>query len=1217
MRFLNKVIFINSATINYSELNIDGNVHLIGTQGVGKSTALRAVLFFYNADKQRLGISKEKKSFDEYYFPYTNSYIIYEVIRDDKTFCVLAHRSQGRVAFRFIDAPYSQSHYINEDGKVYENWDSIKEAMGRDIFFTRKVDRYEEYRDIIFGNNLSLSPEFRRFSLIESKQYKNIPRTIQNVFLNSKLDAEFIKQTIIMSIDEDDIKIDLNSYLHHLEGFEGELSDIRKWTEKDKNGELKLQKLAAQVTETAAAIRFLEKEKKNIAAELNYASEYARTKIPQLTKRIYDEQLALEKKNRELGELEYKWKLKNDEFVSKAAIYTNKLQESKKKEAYYKAQQIDKVLSRVDRKSEYTTVLESLVKQKQVLLTRYESINERFEALELQVKNHLQEIINLKNSEKTSRQEEFLRNKEELLRISSEQSVLIKDQFSNQLNHLKSQLADFSLELNKLKVKEAEIKHIRFYESELIKLNQETRKNKDELRDLQNESKHIVNERESLQNEWVLKQEKIDLSFNHTKEKIEQEILLLMEQEKKINETLDSFKGSLYDWLNKEYIGWENTIGKVIDEQTILFMKDLNPNWCGNPENGFFGIQLNLSEVSRKVKSTQEYELEIKTIQSKSQDLKTSLSEAATAYDQTSLSLKDEYLPRIKKLKERILELNYLIEQNQRDQEKLQLKIIELEEKAKVEKVEKVEEIKLQIESCANLKLKKEEEIRSVENDLQKQLSKLEKDQNKKIAELDANRNALNNEIEHSILNAKEEARKKIEHLKKDQLSELAGKGVDTKQIHEIEREIKIAKEELDFIESHRDLVVEYKKDKKELLDHQDDFKARQKAFKDQMNLEKEQQQELRSKLKLMIKSSDDLIKVLQQEYNSLIENIKESEQFSLTENYISVKHIQEHKETDKSCKVLIGLLNQSHFKAIERQTQLQEYIHRFTGNFSERNVFKFKTNLIEQSEFIQFAIDLQEFIDEHKIEEYQTRLNQKYIDIISLIGRETSDLTSRENLIQRIIKDINQDFIDRNFAGVIKNIAMRIVSSENRIMQLLIAIKDFSSDSLFDLGEANLFSSTDRERKNNQAVDLLKKLVREISSAKDKSIGLSDTFELQFRIIENDNDSGWVEKLSNVGSEGTDVLVKAMINIMLLNVFKEKASKRFSDFKLHCMMDEIGKLHPNNVRGILEFANQRNILLINGSPTSYNAVDYKYTYLLMKDAKNITVIKRLIKKGV
>jgi hypothetical protein len=37
------------------------------------------------------------------------------------------------------------------------------------------------------------------------------------VFLNSKLDAEFIKQTIIMSLNEEDIEIDLQSYKHHLE----------------------------------------------------------------------------------------------------------------------------------------------------------------------------------------------------------------------------------------------------------------------------------------------------------------------------------------------------------------------------------------------------------------------------------------------------------------------------------------------------------------------------------------------------------------------------------------------------------------------------------------------------------------------------------------------------------------------------------------------------------------------------------------------------------------------------------------------------------------------------------------------------------------------------------------------------------------------------------------------------------------------------------------
>ena len=129
------------------------------------------------------------------------------------------------------------------------------------------------------------------------------------------------------------------------------------------------------------------------------------------------------------------------------------------------------------------------------------------------------------------------------------------------------------------------------------------------------------------------------------------------------------------------------------------------------------------------------------------------------------------------------------------------------------------------------------------------------------------------------------------------------------------------------------------------------------------------------------------------------------------------------------------------------------------------------------------------------------------------------------------------------------------------------------------------------------------------------KSLSLSDTFQLQFRIVENDNDTGWVEKIANVGSDGTDILVKAMVNIMLINVFKEKVSRKFGEFRIHCVMDEIGKLHPNNVKGILDFANSRNILLINSSPTTYNVSDYRYTYLLSKDDSSKTMVQALISR--
>ena len=46
MQQLSKIILMNSATIPYQEFMLDGNIHFIGTQGVGKSTVLRAILFF-------------------------------------------------------------------------------------------------------------------------------------------------------------------------------------------------------------------------------------------------------------------------------------------------------------------------------------------------------------------------------------------------------------------------------------------------------------------------------------------------------------------------------------------------------------------------------------------------------------------------------------------------------------------------------------------------------------------------------------------------------------------------------------------------------------------------------------------------------------------------------------------------------------------------------------------------------------------------------------------------------------------------------------------------------------------------------------------------------------------------------------------------------------------------------------------------------------------
>ena len=351
MRYLNKIIFLNSAdkSLPYAEVNLDGNTHFIGTQGVGKSTLLRAILFFYNANKQKLGIPREKKTFDEYYFPYPNSYIVYEVKTEIGAFCVLALKSQGRVIFRFFDSEYKQSYFIDNDGNVFETWDKIRDNLGR-VNSTKKIDSYEDYRNILYGNNKGLSNEFRKYALLESRQYQNIPSTITNVFLNTKLDAEFVKETIIKSLNEDEIKIDLETYKSHLRDFETELNDIQIWANKNRSGESIVEKQAENVSKFYSALKYLEKNKEELATQLGWALNDIKEKQPITQELLKIEELKKkhsESKFKDLGEL---FEKKRGEIQKQIGIFSEKLKTIKSKQEEYEILNIVAIIKRVSKK---------------------------------------------------------------------------------------------------------------------------------------------------------------------------------------------------------------------------------------------------------------------------------------------------------------------------------------------------------------------------------------------------------------------------------------------------------------------------------------------------------------------------------------------------------------------------------------------------------------------------------------------------------------------------------------------------------------------------------------------------------------------------------------------------------------------------------------------------------------------------------------------------
>ena len=304
MRCLSKIIFINSAHIRYTEIQLDGNVHFTGTQGVGKSTILRALLFFYNADKLHLGIKVEQEPFDKFYFEYANSFIIYEVRTENGAYTILTARHQGRAVFRFIDAPYQKEWFIDENGKAFSDWVKIKQNItcNSSIDVSDRIDSYEKYRDIIFGNVRDKAHKYAKYALVESSKYQNIPRSIQNVFLNSKLDAEFVKKTIIESMTDSDNEeaIKLSVYRGLVADFEQEYNDIYIWYKKESNGENIVQRQAEQVISAYREAIAYEYQIRNAIHELNFAVQYAQEQLPIVQDEVkhIEEQMKIENQHK-------------------------------------------------------------------------------------------------------------------------------------------------------------------------------------------------------------------------------------------------------------------------------------------------------------------------------------------------------------------------------------------------------------------------------------------------------------------------------------------------------------------------------------------------------------------------------------------------------------------------------------------------------------------------------------------------------------------------------------------------------------------------------------------------------------------------------------------------------------------------------------------------------------------------------------------------------
>ena len=1205
---LHRIILINCHLPGFVELDVSGHSNICGTNASGKTTLQRLIPVFYGELPSKV-VPKTRKKFDDFYLPHANSYLIYEYQREDGQDCqvVLTRKGSDGVQYRFVEAPYHQEQILvvieqgNTQGNVQamlpEQW--IKQLRQLGIEFSHKIQATSEFRSVIQNDasvgrgagreNTKLRQLASRFSLVSSQhRIRHMEKLVSAVHAKEgKMDT---LRTMLAAIFEEDGLVQPTTTVKNtkarewitqmrqtmrLEAMQNEYQKIQAQTEKLNTIEYQLlqlkplleKDLQSLVTQKADA----QEQRGKIKSQQSSEKESFEKAEGVLNSRVSETSESLKAKSSRLDHIQQQYEKYQDSDIDQLQKDMDALP-LKREEYEQKLEQYNLLIE------QHKDLQSQLDQQKFKLSGSLERLSHKNQAQVKTISQNKEAVRSTHSDKEVDLRGQFEQRKEQQVKefdqqlLDTERSIVRQEHQAKQASPTEQELENGALADKRL-----ELAQRAWQQSSSAKKQAEN--TYQQLRDKRDEADKLLHQARQ--------------TTRQAKERLQQ-----------LHKQLSPEQDSLRQFLRDNKPGWEQSIGKLIDEP-LLDRKDLSPQLMTESNkvegNSLLGIRLDMAVIDAPDYAQDETALTLSLEHTKKHLL------VAEKQQKQAESELDQCHREAEIQRETVAEQNRAFEQAEQESDYArsakqrfadELKTVlkkrkQLAQQALQQRLEEKQQILAQKQSATDL----------LKSDFEEQLLEFKTGWQDELGILDEQVEELERQVDHK----RQQNREQIKQLEDAFNQELANQDIDPNTLREIKQQIEVLKNHLQGVTSRRDELNEYKtftqtdwlKQRPVLLEQEVELKALAQQLQQQKTTLGNQYQSKRaelSKVLLVVEKSLSGASALMTEVEPMVGQLSQIV-FSIQPKDKQNINLGDQAERINRCTKALESRSHGEKKLKESLTEFEATLGKDAGKdfldtmLQAFGVLDAEANVRQRLPILQRLLSILESRQRQIVEQGETiggDLN-KFFTVFSDINRKIAQQSKR--LTDEVSDDLTLDGIARS--------EVKIISTVDEL-NFWAPLKRFAQ-------QYHKWSTSDEFLPSEAYLDNLADVVEVLPNDANYSIESLLRLELHLNeggsdlVIKNDR------QLLESSSHGMAYLILCKFLLAFTRLLRSQAN-----IHIHWPIDEIGTLAYHNVEKLFKACDHNNIHILGAFPNPESDVLmlFKHRYLIDKQKQHLEKIE-------